>query len=252
MRLPADRLTYVGHATTAVRLGGASLLTDPILRSRIGPLRRHAPMPPADLTRDVDAVLVSHLHRDHLDLPSLRLLPAEVRVVVPRGAGATVARAGVGAVQEVSPGERVAVGEAMVTAVPAVHDGRRGPLGRPAETVGYVIEGSGRRVYFAGDTGLHEEMSRLGSPDVALLPVWGWGPSLGPGHLDPAAAARALTLIHPRVAVPIHWGSLYPLGLRRLRPGRLTEPPAEFAARAAELAPEVEVRVLAPGEMMEL
>ena len=79
-------------------------------------------------------------------------------------------------------------------------------MGRPADALGYVIAGGGRRVYFAGDTELFEEMSELRPIDLALLPVWGWGPSLNPGHLDPAGAARALALLRPRVAVPIHWG----------------------------------------------
>ena len=85
--------------------------------------------------------------------------------------------------------------------------------------------------------------------DLALLPVAGWGPELGSGgHLDPESAARAAALIRPRVAVPIHWGTLYPRG-RRLGDW-FTEPARRFAAHAAELAPDVEVRVLAPGESL--
>ena len=72
-------------------------------------------------------------------------------------------------------------------------------------------------------------MSELGAVDLALLPVWGWGTYANEGHLDPERAARALQLIRPRVAVPIHWGTLFPAGLRRLRPSYLTEPPLEFA-----------------------
>ena len=95
-------------------------------------------------------------------------------------------------------------------------------------------------------------MADFGPVDLALLPVWGWGPSLGEGHLDPERAARALTLIRPRVAVPIHWGSVYPVGLRRFRPGPLTQPPLEFQRIAGEVAPEVRVEVLEPGSEMSL
>ena len=77
--------------------------------------------------------------------------------------------------------------------------------------------------------------------------MWGWGPSVGGGHLDPESAARALALIQPRVAVPIHWGTFYPLWLRRLRPDPLIRPPLEFARLASDLAPDVDVRVLQPG-----
>ena len=85
--------------------------------------------------------------------------------------------------------------------------------------------------------------------DLALLPVWGWGPRLGPGHLDPERAARAAQLLRPRIAVPIHWGTFYPRGRRE--GNRLTAPPREFAARVAELAPQVTVRVLQPGAALD-
>jgi L-ascorbate metabolism protein UlaG (beta-lactamase superfamily) len=90
-------------------------------------------------------------------------------------------------------------------------------------------------------------MSELGSVDLALLPIWGWGLSVGTGHLDPERAARALEMIQPRMAIPIHWGTFYPVGLRLLRPEPLTEPGREFARLAGRLAPEVEVRILEPG-----
>ena len=110
---------------------------------------------------------------------------------------------------------------------------------------------AGARVYFAGDTDLFAGMSEIGPVDLALLPVAGWGPELGSGgHLDPESAARAAALIRPKVAVPIHWGTLYPRG-RRLGDW-FTEPARRFAAHAAELAPDVEVRVLTPGESLAL
>jgi L-ascorbate metabolism protein UlaG (beta-lactamase superfamily) len=114
--------------------------------------------------------------------------------------------------------------------------------------VGFLLRG-GRRIYFAGDTDLFDGMEELGAGlDLALLPIWGWGPSVGPGHLDPERAARAAALLSPQVVVPIHWGTLYPLGLARFRPRPLRAPPLEFAAWMRELAPQVEVRLLAPGE----
>ena len=87
-----------------------------------------------------------------------------------------------------------------------------------------------------------------GDLDLALLPVWGWGPKLGPGHLNPSRAAEAVTLLEPRVAVPIHWGTLFPTGLRSYRTHLMTEPPRAFARLSAQRAPGVDVRVLEPGE----
>jgi L-ascorbate metabolism protein UlaG (beta-lactamase superfamily) len=93
-------------------------------------------------------------------------------------------------------------------------------------------------------------MADLGPVDVALLPVAGYSPKLGPGHLDARRAAQAAALIEPRVAVPIHWGTFHPL--TQARGPWFTDPPAEFAAQVAELAPAVDVRVLSPGESLEL
>jgi L-ascorbate metabolism protein UlaG (beta-lactamase superfamily) len=247
----ADRVTWVGHATVLIELGGVRLLTDPLLRGRLGHLRRHGPTPAAGTTEDLDAVLISHLHLDHLDLPSLERLPKATRILVPRGAGAFLHRHGFHATEELAAGDDVQVGELTVTAVPAVHDRRRRPyLGGPAaDALGYI---AGGRVYFAGDTDLFGGMEQFGGMDVALIPVWGWGPSLGEGHLDPPAAARAAALLRPRVAVPIHWGTFYPRGLGRYKPDRLTDPPHEFAAEVARLAPDVAVHVLAPGETLRL
>jgi L-ascorbate metabolism protein UlaG (beta-lactamase superfamily) len=247
-----ERLTWVGHATVLLEIGGARLLTDPLLRTRLGHLRRHGARPASEVTEDIDAVLVSHVHLDHLDVRSLRPMARGARVIAPQGAGRLLRRIGFTAVDEVEAGDRVAVGGATVTALPAVHDGRRLPLGAAVATLGYEIVGR-QRVYFAGDTELFDGMRDMaGRFDVALLPVWGWGPSLGPGHMDPLSAARAVAIVRPAVAVPIHWGTFFPVGLEALRGSALVEPPRVFARHVAELAPEVEVRVLAPGDELML
>jgi L-ascorbate metabolism protein UlaG (beta-lactamase superfamily) len=249
---PPDRVTYVGHATTLVELDGVGLLTDPILRSRVGPLRRHGPPPPPGLTDDLGAVLVSHLHHDHADLPSLRKIGRDVPMLVAPRAGRFFARHGFTAVTELAPGESVQVGDVAVTATEALHPTER-RLERDSGAIGFLLAGSRQRVYFAGDTDLFDGMAGLGDPlDLALLPIWGWGPSIGSGHLDPERAARAAALLRPRIAIPIHWGTLYPLGLARLRPDPLRAPPREFAARMGELAPQVETRLLAAGESVAL
>jgi L-ascorbate metabolism protein UlaG (beta-lactamase superfamily) len=234
------RLTWLGHATVLVELGAARLLTDPVLRSRVIHLRRHGAAPGPQ--GDIDAVLLSHLHYDHLDLPSLRMLDAGSRLVCPWGAGDFLARAGLPGAEELLPGEWLEVGAVRVEATPAEHDGTRRPRGPVARPVGFVLRGE-RSIYFAGDTDLFEGMSALaGTLDLALLPVAGWGPKLGPGHLDPLRAAQALRLLRPRIAVPIHWGTLS-LFHRRTS----AEPPEAFRRHGTELAPHVDVRVLEPG-----
>jgi len=246
----ADRVTYVGHATVLVELGGVRLLTDPLLRRRVGHLLRRGPAPSPAVTGRLDAVLISHLHHDHVDLPSLRRLPPGTPLVVPAGSREFFARRGFEVLAALAPGDSVRLGAVVVTATEADHDGAR-PFGRVAATaVGYLLSHARRRVYFAGDTDLFAGMAALGAPglDLALLPIWGWGPSLGPGHMNPERAARAAAQLRPRVAVPIHWGTYYPAGLARARPAPLLRPPEAFAARVADLVPEVEVRILGLGE----
>jgi L-ascorbate metabolism protein UlaG (beta-lactamase superfamily) len=246
----SGRITWIGHATALIELDGVRLLTDPLLRNHLGHLKRHGPPPDPALLRDVDAVLISHLHFDHLDVPSLRRLPREMRMLAPAGAGGFLRRQGFPRAEELAVGDVADVGGVGITAVPAVHDERRRPYagGPKADAIGFI---AGGRVYFAGDTDLFDGMKEL-QTDVALIPVWGWGPSLGEGHLDPPAAARAAALLQPRVAIPIHWGTFYPRGLARYKAHRLTDPPHEFAAAVAELAPGVDVRVLTPGQALAL
>ncbi len=248
---PADRIVFLGHATVLIELDGLRLLTDPLLRDRVTHLRRQvSPVDPA-VYAGLDAVLISHLHYDHLDLASLRLLGIDTRLLVPAGAGAWLESRGFTKVTELSVGETASVGALTVTAVEARHDPRRrpGPGGLRAETLGYVVHGRTRTVYFAGDTELFDGMSALGSSlDIALLPVAVWGLTLGPGHMGPLDAARAAGLIRPRVAIPIHWGTLLPIGIAGRHRDRLGDPPRQFAEHVASLAPGVEVRILEPGQ----
>jgi L-ascorbate metabolism protein UlaG (beta-lactamase superfamily) len=247
------RLTWLGHSTVLVDLPGARVLTDPVLRRRVAHLVRHGPVPrpPAG----IDAVLLSHLHRDHADVPSLRRIAPGVPIIAPRGAAAALPRADRRAIREVAVGDTVEVAAGVrVLAVPARHDGRRNPFGSVrAHALGFVIEGD-TRVYFAGDTDLFDGMAHIGAAglDVALLPVWGWGTTMGPGHLDPDRAARAAAALGPRIAIPIHWGTFLPAGVGRRHAELLRTPGAAFAERVAALAPEVRAAVLRPGQAFDL
>jgi L-ascorbate metabolism protein UlaG (beta-lactamase superfamily) len=242
--------TFLGHSTVLVEMGGARLLTDPVLFNRVTVLRRTvSPLPP-ELYRHIDAVLISHLHLDHLDVASLRLLGANVPLIVPRGAGRLLRSYGFRDVSELPRGQSIDVadGRVRVTATRAAHSGFRPPFGPNAEAVGYVLQEGSESVYFAGDTDVFAEMADLAGVDLALLPVWGWGPRLGPGHMDPRRAAEALKVLQPRAVVPIHWGTLWPMGMGRVTPHRLQRPPLEFATFAAEMAPDVKVLITPPGE----
>jgi L-ascorbate metabolism protein UlaG (beta-lactamase superfamily) len=258
-------LHFLGHSTVRVELAGRVVLTDPLLFPAVGLLRRVVPLPDPATWAGVDLVLISHLHADHLHVPSLRRLGPRPRIVVPRGAGAWLRAKGFLRVDELSAGETLTDGDLRITAVPAVHSGHRwGPRlthGPRTESLGHLLEGGGSTVYVSGDTDLFPRMARLAERevDVALLPVWGWGPTLGPGHLDPVRAAEAVALVRPRVAVPVHWGTVTVAGLSRL-PGPLrgrmrrllADPPREFAAAVAEAGLPTEVVIAEPGSSVPL
>ena len=245
-------LRFFGHSTVLLELDGLRILTDPLLVDRLGPLRRQGQQrSPALRDLAVDVVLISHGHYDHLHLPSLRLLVGRPKMVAPAGLGDVLRRAGHD-VTELAVGDSAHFGPLTVVAIRADHAGGLLPLCRSRAATGFRIDGS-VRVYFAGDTDLYPEMSALaGTVDVALLPVWGWGPRLGIGHLDPFRAAQAVSLIRPRSAVPIHWGTFYPFGLRRIWPQPLERPPSDFAREVARVAPATEVRIVMPGQAIEL
>jgi L-ascorbate metabolism protein UlaG (beta-lactamase superfamily) len=204
-------LTWLGHSSILLELDGMRLITDPLLRRRVLHLKRRVPLLEERL--DPDATLISHVHWDHLDFPSLRSLGRDLRLVVPRGAGKLVRRRRFTNVVEVGIGEEVAVGPVSVRATYAEHDIGRGRGSSPA--LGFLIAGS-RVVYFAGDTDVFAGMADLGAEiDVAVLPIGGWGPTVPEGHMDPERAVRAIELLRARVVVPVHYGTYRAWGVAK-------------------------------------
>ncbi len=252
---PDVKVTWVGHATVLVEVAGFRVLTDPALTPRLAHLVRHVPSP--DLGR-IDVVLLSHIHADHLHRRSLRRVAEGARVVLPAGGDALVGGLGATSVDGVRPGDQVhlgadaAGGDVTAEVVHADHSCRRGPHTRhSADPVGFVIRAGGRAIYFAGDTGLFDGMGDgWGDLDVALLPIWGWGRTLGTHHLDPRTAVTATKLVEPRHVVPIHWGTYSPLRPGRGAPGWLERPLEQFRHHLAEAGLVHRLRELRPGGSM--
>ena len=238
-------VTWMGHSTADISVGGVRFLTDPVLGTRIAHLRRRCAVPVL-APGAIDAVLISHLHHDHLDRASLRRV-GPVPVIVPRGAGRLVSRTGHDDVVEVSPGDVVEVGAARVLVVHADHSGSRTLSTAHGPALGFVIEAGGRRVYFPGDTDLFDDMQSFGPIDLALLPIWGWGPRLGSGHLNPQRAAEAAAMLGAASVLPIHWGTFSPINFGRGRPEWIDMPAVEFAAVLPTSAPESRLVLLQPG-----
>jgi len=200
-----------------------------------------------------DLVLISHLHADHAHLPSLRRISASTVLIAPTGSrrllGPITARGP--NLCELSPGQSVDVRGLRIVALAADHDGRRLPGSfHRAPALGFLIEGS-RRCWYPGDTGPRLALDRLGRIDMALVPVGGWGPSLGAGHLDARQAAAVVCHASPEHAVPVHWGTWWPVGLRD-RPDLIDSPGPEFAEQVSRLGCSTSVHVLRHAESLTL
>ena len=251
------RLTWVGHATVVIDVGGVRLLTDPLLRRHAGTLRRIGASPSPEVWRNPDAVLVSHLHYDHAELASLRLVPGAPILTGP--ANARWLRRRVRAeLFEPGSGGWVRVGpDVEVRLVRADHRHRPMPH-RPNDAHGHLIRTAEQVVWFAGDTSLYPEMAKLselaGRPiDVALVPIAGWGRGLSGGHLDPSQAAEACLLVQPGAALPIHHGTLHPRGYQRLSSlDWMHRPLAAFREELAARAPDVRLLEVGLGGSVEV
>jgi L-ascorbate metabolism protein UlaG (beta-lactamase superfamily) len=216
-------VTFIGHATLLVRFPGFALLTDPIFSERaspfgwLGPKRVRAPAVALDDLPRIDAVLLSHNHYDHMDLPSLRRIRERWNppIVTGLGNGAYLAAKGLRNVIELDWWERTEPLPGLgIVYVPAQHWSRR----RPWDTNrmlwgGHVVEAGGARVYFAGDTGFPghfaEIARRLGPSDIALLPIGAYEPRwfMAPQHMNPDEAARAHHALGARLSVAMHFAT---------------------------------------------
>ncbi len=225
---------WIGHATWALRLGGKLVVTDPIWSGSIGGAVRRlvAPGVPLAAMPPADVVLVSHDHRDHMDLPTLRRLPDAALYVVPIG---NAARLGKPNVVELDWWDSHVIGDLTVTLVPARHWSMRMPWNRNATLWGgYVIRGPEGTAYHSGDTAWGEHFAeiraRVGAIDWAMLPIGGYAPRwfMAPQHIDPIEAAQAWEALGARHLLAMHWGTF------KLTDEAIGEPPARLRACWAE------------------
>ncbi len=247
-------MRWLGHATVALDFGAVRVLTDPLLRPSASLLRRTAPpLTPADWS-GTRAVLLSHLHLDHADLPSLRMLDAPV--FASSRVAAWLRGKGIDA-REVTQewqnlpnldddAERV-----RVRLAPADHSSRPIP-GRPNDAHGFLLSARERIVWFAGDTADHPALDGVpelggGRVDLALLPIHGWGPRLSPGHMGPEEALKVTRRLQVGIVVPIHHGTYHPVGFQYVSLDWMHAPGQRFLTAAPTLAPDAAVLATTPG-----
>jgi L-ascorbate metabolism protein UlaG (beta-lactamase superfamily) len=234
-------VTWIGHSTVLLELDGVRLLTDPVLGRTVGPLRRVGPRPSASAWAGTDAVLLSHLHHDHADLGSLRMLGPGVRVLTSAANSGWLCRRGIDGVA-LSEERWTEIGpDVSVRLVRAEHHSRPMPH-RPNDSHGHLVRAPSGVVWVAGDTSLYDEMDRIpdladGHVDLALVPVGGWGARLSAGHLDPGAAALACGMVGARNAVPVHWGTLHFPGLSQIPRGWMGRAGPAFVDALGDRAP---------------
>jgi L-ascorbate metabolism protein UlaG (beta-lactamase superfamily) len=216
------RTTLVNHSTVLLQQRGSNILTDPIWSERasplssIGPRRRRKPGVSWDDLPCIDAVLISHNHYDHLDLPTLRRLAARGNstFVVPARGARLLRSENIGPAHELDWGESLSLPGFTVHCVPALHFSSRGIYDRNKTLwCGYVIECQERLVYFAGDTGFGRHFAqireRFGSPHLALLPIGAYQPRwfMSPVHMAPNEAVRAHQVLAAGTSIAIHHGT---------------------------------------------
>ena len=242
-------ITFAGHATLLIRLGGVSILTDPNFDGSMGFIMPRIPEVPGAVEHagDISLLAITHSHLDHLSLPSLKRIKGSPTILVPERVGVYLKGVEANRIREMRPGDKTSVGRVSITALPAKHTSSRYPLGRKTPANSYLFESGGTAVYFVGDSGYADIFKSVGRShriDIAILPIGLATPSFlfGKKHLSPASALRAFHDLGAAFMIPVHYGTFRTI---LERPGRPLE---ELKALIKREGLNERVKILGVGE----
>jgi L-ascorbate metabolism protein UlaG (beta-lactamase superfamily) len=210
------RITWIGHASFFLQFAAHSVIVDPNWAKWHGPVKRQR-KPGLDLHEvpEVDLVLVTHAHFDHLHKPSLKILQSREGIVVPRGSGSLVKKLGFPAIHEMRIWDALNFDELEVIHTPSHHWGARFIHDTHRDYGGYIVRAGGKSVFHCGDSAYFDGFKEIGARyeiDVALMPIGAYeSPSGRDVHMNPEEAVRAFVDLGAKVLIPMHYGT-FPLG----------------------------------------
>ena len=203
---------WIGHATLLLRIGGKTILTDPVFSARVGlgfgiatagPLRLVRPALRIDELPPIDLILISHAHFDHLDVPSLARLPKTSTVITPNHVSDLIARLRFRRVVELKLGEQFTLDNLTITAQPVRHWGARTFTDTHRGYCAYTLDAAGHRILYGADTAYHDGWRGLGPVDLAIVGIGAYDPYIA-AHANPEQALEMADQVEARHVFPIH------------------------------------------------
>mgnify|MGYP000432089054 CR=1 FL=1 len=241
------RITWIGHASFFLQFDGHSVIVDPNWAKWHGPVKRQR-QPGLHLSGvpEVDLVLVTHAHFDHLHKPSLKILQAREGIIVPRGSGSLVKRLGFPATYEMKIWDELRFDQLEIIHTPSHHWGARFIHDTHRDFGGYIVRAGGKSVFHCGDSAYFDGFEEIGKRyeiDIALMPIGAYeSPSGRDVHMNPEEAVAAFRDLGAQHMVPMHHDT-FPLGGEPL-----SEPVERLARAAVQRQLKDRVRILLEGE----
>jgi L-ascorbate metabolism protein UlaG (beta-lactamase superfamily) len=240
-------ITWIGHASFLIQTHDRNILVDPNWAKWLKVIKR-LKQPGIELHHlpEIDLVLVTHAHFDHLDRRTLRRIASDQPIVVPVGVGTLVHDLGFHSVHELDYWQSVPLDGLQISLTPCHHWGARFLADLHRGFGGFVIQANGRSIFHCGDSAYFPGFKEIGERhdiEIALLPIGAYDPPSGREvHMNPEEAVQAFLELHAKKLVPMHYGTF------RLGYEPLDEPLTRLLARAQEAGIHDDVLVMTEGQ----